>query len=220
MTPASSHQLIRLFNMMLKRANAGKPGLTLKAYETSLDFDDREQVADAIARLAKSGHIRVDIGGERPGIMVMKDNWKATKPMQRGLVLPMAPFPVETPIQSAAKVEAEPVPYTDIITEMSTDKTALHHDPVKDTSLLSLKPSTAVWEYLFDELERTDRCVSAVSLCEAILDAHVRQQIESKVRIPARIITAAGRHGLPVLTYMVTLAEIGLTSLNVGEYPA
>lgn len=94
MTKASSVQCIRLFNAMLDRANSGRPGLTLTTWERNLDFLDREQILDAMNRLQHSGHIRVDIGGERPAIVILKGNYKDTYPLAKPLVLGMAPLPV------------------------------------------------------------------------------------------------------------------------------
>lgn len=101
MTKATSIQCIRLFNAMLDRANSGRPGLTLTTWERNLDFLDREQILDAMNRLQHSGHIRVDIGGERPAIVILKGNYKDTYPLERPLVLGMAPMPV-------LKVESTP----------------------------------------------------------------------------------------------------------------
>ena len=113
MTKASSVQCSRLFNAMLDRANSGRPGLTLTTWERNLDFLDREQILDAMNRLQHSGHIRVDIGGERPAIVILKGNYKDTYPLERPLVLGMAPMPV-LKVESTPGKDVKP-PLADLI---------------------------------------------------------------------------------------------------------
>jgi len=209
---------IRMFKIMHQRARDGQAGLSVSAYSNALDIEDRAIVLNCLDRLEKVGLIRVDIGGERPAVMILKGHHKAKEPLERPLPLPMARHGTESTkgISPAKECAATPVLYTEIIKDIGAPALSPLPEPVEDgvKDKICLTLSDAAWDYLFYELDRTDQCTSAVMLCEAIIEGHIRQQTSGKVKIPASIVIASTKRGEPVLTYMAKLADIGLASIS------
>lgn len=90
-------QRIRLFNWLRDRAMSGRRGVSMTVLERAFDFESREQIVDALAVLEGRGLIRVDIGGEWPAMLILKDNRGATEPLLKPLVLPRSESAVDKP---------------------------------------------------------------------------------------------------------------------------
>lgn len=235
MTKASSVQCIRLFNAMLKRAQEGRPGLTLLAWERSLDFENREQVLDAINRLQHGGHIRVDIGGDRPAIVLLKGNYKDSFPLARPLVLGMAPLP-------AIKVEstpgkALPPALTDLI-PVTPDYEAAAQDfvsVVREIAAEVMPPAPAMpvavtfvldtddMEYLCERLDGHREPLSLDHYAKELLEEYIRllrAEDGPKHRLSAAVLRAAKDDGRPLLDFVTALIEIGLTAYQMNREAA
>ena len=166
---------IRMFKIMHQRARDGQAGLSVSAYSNALDIEDRAIVLNCLDRLEKVGLIRVDIGGERPAVMILKGHHKAKEPLERPLPLPMARHGTESTkgISPAKECAATPVLYTEIIKDIGAPALSPLPEPVEDgvKDKICLTLSDAAWDYLFYELDRTDQCTSAVMLCGLIAKA-------------------------------------------------
>lgn len=95
-------QRIRLFNWLRDRALSGRRGVSMTVLERAFDFESREQIVDALTVLEGQGLIRVDIGGEWPAMLILKDNRGATEPLLKPLVLPRSESAVDKPETPAA----------------------------------------------------------------------------------------------------------------------
>ena len=225
MTKATATQSIRLFNAMLRRATECRPGLTITTWQNTLDFSDREQVLDAMNRLQHSGHIRVDIGGERPAIVILKGNYKDTYPLERPLVLGMAPMPVlkveSTPGKDVKPplVDLMPVKpdYVEVVEQIAAEvmPPAGTFRPV--TVMFVLNDSDVA--YLNGRMEARrdgiilDHC--AKELFEEYL-ALLRAEDGPRHRLSADVLRAAKSDGRPLPEFVTALIGIGLTAYRMN----
>lgn len=228
MTKASSVQCIRLFNAMLDRANSGRPGLTLTTWERNLDFLDREQILDAMNRLQHSGHIRVDIGGERPAIVILKGNYKDTYPLERLLVLGMAPLRTlkvestpgkDLPASLTDLIPAKP-DYVDVVQEIAAEVMQPVAPPAPQPIAVTFVLDADDIEYLCERLDQHKEPISLDHYAKELFEEYVRllrAEDGPKHRLSADVLRAAKSDGRPLPEFVTALIGIGLTAYQMNR---
>ena len=229
MTKASSVQCSRLFNAMLDRANSGRPGLTLTTWERNLDFFDREQILDAMNRLQHSGHIRVDIGGERPAIVILKGNYKDTYPLERPLVLGMAPMPVlkveSTPGKDVKPPLADLIPvkpdYVEVVEQIAAEvmPPASQFRPVTVAFVLDARDIAYLHERALGRREAILLDHYAKELFEEYL-ALLRADDGPRHRLSIDVMRAAKDDGRSLDEFVTALIGIGLAAYQAMDEAA
>lgn len=232
MTQPTKLQCVRLFNFMLKRANAGQRGLTRKAYALNLDFHDEEQVDDALALLVRSKHIRVDKNGLRPTITILKDNYKAAQVMQNGITLE-APLSAYEEVKSAEfnrineklyEQRAGTMPSPNItpgesLTDIAKARVQERTDsPARKQTAFTL--SQDEYDWLLKELEETDESLSLSGLCKSLMLAEInrrRADPTPKHRISARVLRAHREDGRPLEQFITAMIETGLAAHQMNR---
>lgn len=230
MTKATATQSIRLFNAMLQRAKDGRPGLTLTTWQNSLDFADREQVLDAMNRLQHSGHIRVDIGGERPAIVILKGNYKDSFSLDKPLVLGMAPVPVvkvestpgkELPASLADLIVLPPeLDYVDVVHEIAAE--VLPPAPPQPVAITFVLDADDM-EYLCERLDGHREPLTLDHYAKELLEEYIRllrAEDGPKHRLSAAVLKAARDDGRPLPDFVTALIEIGLTAYQMNREAA
>lgn len=227
MTKASSVQCVRLFNAMLDRANSGRPGLTLTTWERNLDFLDREQILDAMNRLQHSGHIRVDIGGERPAIVILKGNYKDTYPLERLLVLGMAPLRTlkvestpgkDLPASLTDLIPAKP-DYVDVVQEIAAEVMQPVAPPAPQPIAVTFVLDADDIEYLCERLDQHKEPISLDHYAKELFEEYVRllrAEDGPKHRLSADVLRAAKSDGRPLPEFVTALIGIGLTAYQMN----
>lgn len=232
MTKASSVQCSRLFNAMLDRANSGRPGLTLTTWERNLDFLDREQILDAMNRLQHSGHIRIDIGGERPAILILKGNYKDSFSLEKPLVLGMAPVPMvkveSTPgkalppaltdlIPAQPDYEAAAQDFVGVMREIAAEVVPpIPPKPVAITFVLD----PADMEFLCERLDGHREPISLDQYAKELLREYLdllRAEDGPKHRLSVAVLRAARDDERPLPDFVTALIEIGLTAYQMNR---
>ena len=228
MTKATSIQCIRLFNAMLKRAQEVRTGLTLTTWQNTLDFADREQVLDAMNRLQHSEHIRIDIGGERPAIVILKGNYKDSFPLAKPLVLGMAPLPAikveSTPGKALPPALTDLIPtqpdYVDVVKEIAAKvMPPTPQQPVAVTFVLDADEM----EYLCERLDGHREPLSLDHYAKELLEEYIRllrAEDGPKHRLSAAVLKAARDDGRPLPDFVTALIEIGLTAYQMNREAA
>lgn len=226
MTKATATQSIRLFNAMLQRAKDGRPGLTLTTWQNSLDFADREQVLDAMNRLQHSGHIRVDIGGERPAIVILKGSYRGSYPLERPLVLGMAPMPVlkveSTPGKDVKPSLADLIPvkpdYVEVVEQIAAEvmPPASQFRPVTVAFVLDARDIAYLHERALGRREAILLDHYAKELFEEYLDL-LRAEDGPKHRLSVAVLRAARDDDRPLPDFVTALIEIGLTAYQMNR---
>lgn len=227
MTKATSIQCIRLFNAMLKRAQEVRTGLTLTTWQNTLDFADREQVLDAMNRLQHSEHIRIDIGGERPAIVILKGNYKDSFPLARPLVLGMAPLPAikveSTPGKALPPALTDLIPvtpdYVDVVKEIAAE---VAHIPVPIThpAAVTFVLDADDMEYLRERLDGHREPLTLDHYAKELLEEYIRllrAEDGPKRRLSAAVLKAARDDGRPLPDFVTALIEIGLTAYQMNR---
>lgn len=230
MPKATATQSIRLFNAMLQRAKDGRPGLTLTTWQNSLDFADREQVLDAMNRLQHSGHIRVDIGGERPAIVILKGNYKDSFSLDKPLVLGMAPVPVvkvestpgkELPASLADLIVLPPeLDYVDVVHEIAAE--VLPPAPPQPVAITFVLDADDM-EYLCERLDGHREPLTLDHYAKELLEEYIRllrAEDGPKHRLSAAVLKAARDDGRPLPDFVTALIEIGLTAYQMNREAA
>jgi hypothetical protein len=228
-TKATATQSIRLFNAMLKRTQEGRVGLTLTTWQNTLDFADREQVLDAMNRLHHSGHIRVDIGGERPAIVILKGNYKDSFSLEKPLVLGMAPLPVvkleSTPGKALPPALTDLIvlppelDYVDVVQEIAAEvmpATPAPPQPVAVTFVLDADDM----EYLCERLDGHREPLSLDHYAKELLEEYIRllrAEDGPKHRLSAAVLRAARDDGRPLPDFVTALIEIGLAAYQMNR---
>jgi hypothetical protein len=227
MTKSTSMQAIRLFNAMLDRANSGRPGLTLTTWERNLDFLDREQILDAMNRLQHSGHIRVDIGGERPAIVILKGNYKDTYPLERLLVLGMAPLRTlkvestpgkDLPASLTDLIPAKP-DYVDVVQEIAAEVMQPVAPPAPQPIAVTFVLDADDIEYLCERLDQHKEPISLDHYAKELFEEYVRllrAEDGPKHRLSADVLRAAKSDGRPLPEFVTALIGIGLTAYQMN----
>lgn len=229
MTKSKPIQRIRLFNAMVTRAQAGRPGLTLTTWMNSLGFDDRDQVIDAMSELAGTGHIRVDIGGERPAIVLLRDRYKLPgEPLERPLVLGMAPLPVVkiNVEQCRAKGKttlADLIPakpdYVDVVQEIAAEVMPPLPPPEPQPVAVTFVLDADDIEYLCERLDRHSEPLSLDHYAKELFEEYVRllrAEDGPKHRLSADVLRAAKSDGRPLPEFVTALIEIGLAAYRMN----
>jgi hypothetical protein len=93
MTASKGTQRVRLFNALRDRAKSRQRGISMKVMERTFDFVDTAQLRDALRQLEDSGHIRIDIGGDRPAMLILKERYSDKEKLERPYVLPRSDDP-------------------------------------------------------------------------------------------------------------------------------
>ena len=231
MTKASSVQCIRLFNAMLDRANSGRPGLTLTTWERNLDFLDREQILDAMNRLQHSEHIRIDIGGERPAIVILKGNYKDSFPLARPLVLGMAPLPAikveSTPGKALPPALTDLIPvtpdYVDTLQEIAAEVARIPVPITTQPAAVTFVLDADDMEYLCERLDGHREPLTLDHYAKELLEEYIRllrAEDGPKHRLSAAVLKAARDDGRPLPDFVTALIEIGLTAYQMNREAA
>ncbi|MDQ4421449.1 hypothetical protein OOT33_13560 [Sphingobium sp. DEHP117] len=225
MTKSTSVQAIRLFNAMLKRAQDGRSGLTLTTWQNTLDFADREQVVDALNRLQHSEHIRIDIGGERPAIVILKGNYKHSFPLEKPLVLGMAPVPVfkveSTPGKELPPAITDLIPvkpdYVDVVQAIAAE--VMPPAPTMPVAVTFVLDADDM-EYLCERLDGHRDPLSLDLYAKELLEEYIRllrAEDGPKHRLSAAVLKAAKDDGRPLPDFVTALIEIGLTAYQMNR---
>lgn len=225
MTKSKPIQRIRLFNAMVARAQSGRPGLTITTWMNILEFEDRDQVIDAMAELSGTGHIRIDIGGERPAIVLLRDRYKLPgEPLERPLVLGMAPLPTfkvqSTPAKEAPASLADLIPakpdYVDVVQEIAAEVMPPPPPlPVAVTFVLDADDM----EYLCERLDQHKEPLSLDHYAKELFEEYVRllrAEDGPKHRLSADVLRAAKSDGRPLPEFVTALIGIGLTAYRMN----
>ncbi|RXR28937.1 hypothetical protein [Sphingobium fluviale] len=229
MTKSKPIQRIRLFNAMVGRAQAGRPGLTLTTWMNSLGFDDRDQVIDAMAELAGTGHIRVDIGGERPAIVLLRDRYKLPgEPLARPLVLGMAPLPTfkvestpgkEVPASPLTDLVPAKPDYVDVVQEIAAEVMPPVAPPAPQPVAVTFVLDADDMEYLCERLDQHKEPMSLDHYAKELFEEYVhllRAEDGPKHRLSAEVLRAAKSDGRPLPEFVTALIEIGLAAYRMN----
>lgn len=209
MSKASTVQANRLFTLMRRRAAEGREGLPLSGYMSTLDFRDREQLEDALARLQRSGHIRIDGGGESPSITITKDRYGAHERMKEGYILPMPRVAFVSPISGARAAPGA---------EKRFHEEAAPAGGSRVTVSFPVSRDEHAW--LLDELDRTDEPVSLMGLCRSLMMAEIdrrRADPSCKHRLSARVLRAQREDGRPLDAFVTAMIEVGLDAFQMNR---
>lgn len=228
MTKSKPIQRIRLFNAMVARAQSGRPGLTLTTWMNSLDFEDKDQVIDAMAELAGTGHIRIDIGGERPAILLLRDNYKAAENLNKPLVLGMAPLPTfkvestpgrEVPASPLTDLIPAKPDYVDVVQEIAAEVMPPLPPPEPQPVAVTFVLDADDIEYLCERLDRHSEPLSLDHYAKELFEEYVRllrAEDGPKHRLSADVLRAAKSDGRPLPEFVTALIGIGLTAYRMN----
>lgn len=246
---ALNYNAIRLFKVMLARAKEGRQGLTVSAYCNALDIDDRQIIIDSMDRLEKAELIRMDIRGERPALIILREHHKAKDALARPLTLPMAPLnPVKADIEPGALLAT----YADVVKGIRESTSAILEplDPIVFEALppIGENPGTqlkvcepivtevpadriglTVWVTDDEYAEITgllDQHPDPIGLCSfnreifmAELD-RIRTGGMGKHRLSAAVLRAAREDGQPLDQFVTNLIDAGLIAYRAGRSEA
>lgn len=226
MTKSKPIQRIRLFNAMVARAQSGRPGLTLTTWMNSLEFEDRDQVIDAMSELAGTGHIRVDIGGERPAIVLLRDRYKLPgEPLERPLVLGMAPLPTfkvestpgrEVPASPLTDLVPTKPDYVGVVQEIAAE---VMPPPPPQPIAVTFVLDADDMEYLCERLDQHKEPLSLDHYAKELFEEYVRllrAEDGPKHRLSADVLRAAKSDGRPLPEFVTALIGIGLTAYRMN----
>ncbi|EQA97298.1 hypothetical protein [Sphingobium sp. HDIP04] len=101
--PANLQHRVAVFNALRSRAVEKRPGLSRNALMTACNIDDDEVLDDALHQLEGSDHIRVDMWGKYPAVVVLKAKWRNGE-----AVFWPVPASDPTPVPAAPKHDAVP----------------------------------------------------------------------------------------------------------------
>lgn len=229
---------IRLFKIMHRRAQDGLRGLTVAAYCNALDVDDRSIILDSLNRLEKAGVIRVDVGGERPGIMILKGHHKAGKPLDQPLCLPRDhepnPGAEPKPKPSGRAGKDEPVSsvarnaYIDRLEDLDRKAKAVVASSLPDafddsnvadgviTFAVTREEMDEITELLDHEPEPITLPRFAKRIFMSQLD-HIRAEGMAKHRLTAAVLRAAREDGRSLEEFVTGLIDAGFMAYQAGR---
>lgn len=229
---ALNYNAIRLFKIMLARAKEGRPGLTVSAYCNALDIDDRDIVIDSLDRLEKAEMIRMDIRGERPALIILRGHHRSPKPLDRPLILRMAPFAVV----STPGVEPAPIEYTDMVQELAASEPPIELPPCvmegpalarfpiphakRDGQQVTFRVDHDDYEWLQEMLDMEADPLSMSGFVRRIFMTEldrIRTDGMGKHRLSAAVLRTAREDGQPLDQFVTNLIDSGLMAYRAGR---
>lgn len=219
MSKSNLTQRSRLFNGLVDRARKGLPSMSFKAMEFGYDFDDEDQVRDALQQLMDSGHVTGTLDGRFPTLHLWRSKFSAAEPLKRPMSL--MPEGAEGEAKHLRAPERAHVPESPKVDPLPVPVSALHVPeplppvPAVDSSVvpimlpvdpnrLTITLSDATLDWVSENLSLTN--IDLADYVAWIVEAHALRCERQRLRIPAPLLTAAIAAGEPAESFIVKLA--------------